>query len=38
MSSQKIKFGDKEIDKKEFYLSKQAIFLKFCRFKQNSCF
>ena len=22
MSSQKIKFGDKEIDKKEFYLSK----------------
>ena len=27
MSSQKIKFGDKEINKKEFYLSKQAIFL-----------
>ena len=27
MSSQKIKFGDKEIDKKEFFLSKQAIFL-----------
>ena len=27
MSSQKIKFGDKEIDKLEFYLSKQAIFL-----------
>ena len=27
MSSQKIKFGDKEIDKKEFYLSKQAILL-----------
>ena len=27
MSSQKIKFGNKEIDKKEFYLSKQAIFL-----------
>ena len=27
MSSPKIKFGDKEIDKKEFYLSKQAIFL-----------
>ena len=27
MSSQKVKFGDKEIDKKEFYLSKQAIFL-----------
>ena len=29
MSSQKIKFGDKEVDKKEFYLSKQAIFLNF---------
>ena len=27
MSSKKIKFGDKEIDKKEFYLSKQALFL-----------
>ena len=27
MSSQKIKFGDKETDKKEFYLSKQAILL-----------
>ena len=27
MSSQKIKFGEKEIDKKEFYLSKQAISL-----------
>ena len=27
MSSRKIKFGDKEIDKKEFYLSKQAILL-----------
>ena len=27
MSSQKIKFGDKEFDKKEFYLSKQAILL-----------
>ena len=27
MSSQKIKFGDKEIDKKEFYLSKQVISL-----------
>ena len=27
MSSQKIKSGDKEIDKKEFYLSKEAIFL-----------
>ena len=29
MSSQKIKFGAKEIDKKEFYLSKQVIFLNF---------
>ena len=27
MSSQKIKFGDKEFDKKEFYLSKEAILL-----------
>ena len=27
MSSQKIKFGDKEVDKKEFYLSKQTILL-----------
>ena len=27
MSSQKIKFGNKEVDKKEFYLSKQAILL-----------
>ena len=27
MSSQKIKFGDKEVDKKEFYSTKQAILL-----------
>ena len=27
MSSQKIKFGDKEVDKKTFYSSKEAIFL-----------
>ena len=27
MSSKKIKFGDKEVDKKEFSLSKQAISL-----------
>ena len=27
MSSQKIKFGDKEVDKKEFYSSKQTISL-----------
>ena len=27
MSSRKIKFGDKEVDKKEFYSSKQAILL-----------
>ena len=26
MSSQKIKFGDKEVDKKKFYSSKEAIF------------
>ena len=27
MSSQKVKFGDKEVNKKEFYSSKEAIFL-----------
>ena len=27
MSSQKIKFGEKEADKKEFYSSKEAILL-----------
>ena len=27
MSSQKIRFGDKEVDKKGFYSPKQAIFL-----------
>ena len=27
MSSQKIKFGDKEVDKKEFYSSKQGVLL-----------
>ena len=27
MSSRKIKFGDKEVDKKEFYSSKQAVSL-----------
>ena len=27
MSSRKIKFGDKEVNKKEFYSSKQAISL-----------
>ena len=27
MSSQKIKFGDKEVNKKEFYSSKEAVFL-----------
>ena len=27
MSSQKIKFGDKELDKKEFYSYKEAISL-----------
>ena len=27
MSSQKIKFGDKEVDRKEFYSSKEAILL-----------
>ena len=27
MSPQKIKFGDKEVDKKQFYSSKEAILL-----------
>ena len=27
MSSQKIKFGDKEVDQKKFYSSKEAILL-----------
>ena len=27
MDSQKIKFGDKEVDKEEFYSSKHAILL-----------
>ena len=27
MNSKKIKFGDKEVDKKEFYSSKEAILL-----------
>ena len=27
MSSQKMKFGDKEVDKKKFYSSKEAILL-----------
>ena len=27
MSSQKIKFGDKEVDKKRFHSSKEAILL-----------
>ena len=27
MSSKKIKFGDKEVDEKEFYSSKEAILL-----------
>ena len=27
MSSQKIKFGDKEVDKKKLYSSKEAILL-----------
>ena len=30
MSLKKKKFGDKEVDKKEFYSSKQA---RFCRFR-----
>ena len=34
MDLRKIKFGDKEVNKKEFYSSKQAIsFCGFCRFR-----
>ena len=33
MSSQKIKSGDKEVDKKKFYSSKEAIFFTFRRFE-----
>ena len=33
MVLKKIKFGDKEVNKKEFYSSKQAISLDFCRFR-----
>ena len=38
MSSQKTKFGDKEVNKKELYSFKEAIFFRFCRFKQNNYF
>ena len=32
MSLKKINFGDKEVDKKKFYSSKEAI-IRFCRFE-----
>ena len=35
ISSQKIKFGDKEVDKKEFYSSKEAIFLNSDKLKKR---
>ena len=31
MSSQKIKYGDKEVDKEKFYSSKKAILLDWLR-------
>ena len=34
MSSQIIKFGDKEVDKKEFCF----YFVRLCRLERNSCF
>ena len=37
MSSLKIKFGDKEVDKKNSIHLKK-LFFRFYRFKQNSCF
>ena len=36
MNSQKLKFGDKEVDKKEFYSFNR--FHGFCRLKQNCSF
>ena len=38
MSFKKIKFGEKEFDKKEFYSSKQAISLDSVDLEKNSCF
>ena len=33
MSLKKIKFGDKEVDKKEFFFLKTSYFIRFCRFR-----
>ena len=39
MSSQKIKFGDKEVNKKEIYSSKEAIIIvSKLKLFQNNCF
>ena len=38
MSLKKIKFGDKEVNKKEFYSSKQAISLDSVDLDVSSCF
>ena len=33
MSLKKIKFGDKEVDKKEFLCVKTSYSIRFCRFR-----
>ena len=33
MVLKKIKFGNKEVSKKEFYAHKKAIKIRFCRFR-----
>ena len=33
MSSQKIKFGDEEVDKKKNLFIKRSYFVRFCRFE-----
>ena len=38
MSLRTIKFGNKEVNKKEFYSSKQAISLDSVDLNKNSCF
>ena len=37
MSLRKIKFGNKEVNKKNLFI-KTSYFIRFCRFKQSSCF
>ena len=37
MSLKKVKFGDKKLIKKILFI-KTSYFVRFCRFRQNSCF